>query len=52
MAIGMGECREKVRGQMVEVSSEFSGWRHKDTEGADRGQKMIQPVGKPPEVQD
>jgi splicing factor 3B subunit 5 len=32
MAIGMGECREKVRAQMVE--------------------KMIQPVGKPPEVQD
>ncbi|TVY37048.1 Uncharacterized protein LSUB1_G005854, partial [Lachnellula subtilissima] len=32
MAIGMGECREKVRGAMIE--------------------KMIQPVGKPPEVQD
>jgi splicing factor 3B subunit 5 len=32
MAIGMGECREKVRAQMVE--------------------KMIQPVGKPPESSD
>lgn len=32
ISLGMGECREKVRGQMIE--------------------KMIQPVGKPPEVQD
>lgn len=32
MSIGMGDCREKLRAQMIE--------------------KMIQPVGKPPEVQD
>ncbi|KAG9242139.1 splicing factor 3B subunit 10 SF3b10 [Calycina marina] len=32
MAVGMGECREKVRAKFIE--------------------SMIQPVGKPPEVQE
>jgi len=50
MAIGMGECKEKVRGQMIEVNGARLGLigRSKLT----FMQKMIQPVGKPPEVQD
>lgn len=50
MAIGMGECREKVRAQMIEVSGSP---RRNIKESTNHGvQKMIQPVGKPPEVQD
>jgi splicing factor 3B subunit 5 len=48
MAIGMGEAKEKVRAQMIEVSLLLQLPRHP----ADTAQKMIQPVGKPPEVQD
>lgn len=51
MSIGMGECRENVRAQMIEVSVASVGCK---MEKADEVwmQKMIQPVGKPPEVQD
>jgi hypothetical protein len=56
MSIGMGECREKVRGQMIEVSLEYTAEGRIIAMDAvrrlTRTQKMIQPVGKPPEVQD
>jgi splicing factor 3B subunit 5 len=49
MAIGMGEPREKVRAKMIEVC----GWvRSCVLLMLMLVQKMIQPVGKPPEVQD
>jgi hypothetical protein len=49
MAIGMGEAKEKVRAMMIEVRcmNEFGTIKRLTWL-----QKMIQPVGKPPEVQD
>jgi hypothetical protein len=49
MAIGMGESKEKVRAMMIEVHS--LKWNLLDHRLI-VPQKMIQPVGKPPEVQD
>lgn len=57
MALGLGEPREKVRAMMIEVCSVHDvdgGWL--STRSGNRKlmigltQKMIQPVGKPPEV--
>ena len=64
MAVGMGECREKVRAGFIEVCCYLGvGQRLRESRQFEiRGwvydymliglQKMIQPVGKPPEVQE
>lgn len=49
MAIGLGEPKEKVRAMMIEVKA-FP--VNSSLTCTDEKQKMIQPVGKPPEVQD
>lgn len=53
MAIGMGDSRERIRGMMIEVSGRLQHGREVLKGILAYGkQKMIQPVGKPPEVQD
>jgi splicing factor 3B subunit 5 len=48
MALGMGEPREKLRAMLIDVRpSSFP-----SLFVADASQRMIQPVGKPPEVQE